>query len=313
MSTILVTGALGFIGSAVADEMERLGWSVIRVDRELPPPQDGDPVFVAANLMVPGAFDDLLGQFRPDVVLHMAAIVGRLIGDDDPRRTIEANTFMTMDAAKACGSYGATLVYASTSEVYGDTGGSDVREGSPMVIPNNLYGLTKRWGEEACHLYHPGSLQILRPSMPYGPGQPLGRGRIAINNMIWQAATRQQITVHRGAERCWCWIGDMARAVGMIIERGEVHKPGARRSTGVFNVGRDDKPVAMELVAKLACDIAGAPRDLISVVEPPKNVTPVKRLVMDKVRELGWAPLVEIEQGMRTVHDSYAQWPLPPA
>ena len=46
-----------------------------------------------------------------------------------------------------------------------------------LKIPYNLYGLTKRWGEEACQLYCPQGLKVLRLSMPFGPGLLPGKGR----------------------------------------------------------------------------------------------------------------------------------------
>ena len=45
--------------------------------------------------------------------------------------------------------------------------------------------------------------------MPYGPGCPPGRGRRAMDNMMWQAIYDMPIVTHIGSERSWCWIGDL--------------------------------------------------------------------------------------------------------
>src|SRR5262245_5094359 len=197
---ILVTGHKGFIGSHLTAELRANNHEVLGVDYAIDPSMD---------LRVPGVADTVIGDARPDVVVHLAAKVGRLFGEDNPQETIIDNAAMTAMVAKATNRYGARLVYASTSEVYGDQGAAVCDEyDGPFGLPHNIYGLSKRWGEDAAVLYAPDELVVLRFSMPYGPGLPAGRGRAAIINMLWQALRRQPIPVHVGAERSWCWIGD---------------------------------------------------------------------------------------------------------
>src|SRR2546427_620713 len=116
-------------------------------------------------------------------------------------------------------------------------------------IPHNAYGLSKRHGEEFCKLYAPNNLSIMRFSMPYGPGLPAGRGRAALVNFLYNALHLEPITVHRGSERSWCWIGDTVRGVRILLEQ-QIH--------GTFNIGRDDNARPMREVAEMACDLAGS-------------------------------------------------------
>lgn len=230
-----------------------------------------------------------LANFEPDLLVHLAAKVGRLFGEDDPLQTIRDNTLIAADIACACRDFGIRMAYASTSEVYGDRGLQGCTEDEPFVtIPHNIYGLSKRWGEEVIRLYTEDPI-IFRFSMPYGPGLPAGRGRAALINMLHQALHRQPITVHRGAERSWCYIEDTIRAVRMVVESG---------FGGPWNIGRDDNAISMLKVAEMACDIVGAPRSLIEVVDAPANQTVVKRLNTDKIRALGWKPEVDLIEGM---------------
>jgi nucleoside-diphosphate-sugar epimerase len=154
-------------------------------------------------------------------------------------------------------------------------------------------------------LYAPHGLQIIRPSMPYGPMMPVGRGCCALVNFLWWAATDQQMTVHSTGARAWCWVGDLVRAVRIAIERGEQadSAEASQRGMGIFNVGRDDNEVSMVDVARLAVEIAGGSPELVNVIDPPKAQTAVKRLSMQKVRDLGYTPEVELEQGMRWVFE----------
>lgn len=293
---ILITGACGFIGTHLSNELKsyRSGeiFEVIGVDKK-----EGD-------LLDPYTISDLLDKHHPDVVVHLAAKVGRAFGEDDLSVTVMDNAAMTAIVAKACGDRGIQLVYASTSEVYGDMGEKIARESGNCELPHNLYGLSKRWGEEAARLYAPEGLVTLRLSMPYGPGLPAGRGRAALVNFLWNALNGETLTVHKGSERSWCWVGDTAKAIRMIIQEENARYKagtfpyGTNLEQGVWNVGRDDLAVPMRVVAEMACAMTGASMDLIEMVEPPGMQTIVKRLSTDKLRRLGWLPEVELGEGM---------------
>lgn len=286
-----ITGAAGFIGQWLGDDLRNAGCEVVGCDRS-----PGPAVLDVFDLLDPSAAVEWLECYRPHVVVHLAAQVGRIFGEDDLRHTVRSNAEMTTVLAQACGELGVRMVYASTSEVYGDRGDEvcveDGARGILWKLPHNLYGLSKRWGEEACRLYCPEGLTVVRLSMPYGPGVPPGRGRRAMDTMLWQAHHRMPITVHRGAERSWCWVGDTVRGIRLALESGG----------GVFNVGRDDDPRPLREIAELACKLAGVPEDLIVEVDPPAAQTVVKRLSTDKLRALGWSPTVELEEGMERVY-----------
>lgn len=78
----------------------------------------------------------------------------------------------------------------------------------------------------------------------------------------------------------------------MVMESGD-HE--------VYNVGRDDQPLSMRHLAEMCCDLTGAPYSLIEEVDPPAMQTVVKRLSTTRLRELGWAPTVELEEGLPIV------------
>lgn len=275
---VLVTGAAGFIGGWLCAELRQAGHSVMPIDK------------VHGDLTIPGVFSRQLRNHQPDVVVHLAAQVGRLFGEDDLAHTVASNAVMTTLVANACGQAGVRLVYASTSEIYGDNGDAVCQEeDGPFSLPHNLYGVSKGWGEDACELYATDGLTVWRISMPYGPGLPAGRGRAALINFLYNALHGDPITVHRNSERSWCWIGDTVRAMRLTIESG---------AAGAWNIGRDDNAVSMREVALLACEATGASPELIVEVDAPGRQTVVKRLSTQKIRGLGWAPTVELGEGM---------------
>lgn len=280
---ILVTGAKGFLGKHLVHGLIAAGHTdTVGIDLA-----DGD-------LTDPKVCEHLIHDYAPRTVVHFAAQVGRQFCEDDAAHAIKSNVTMTHNVASMCARYGASLVHTSTSEVYGEHGNETCTEDDPLTAtPTGMYAMTKRWSEDVAREYGPADTKILRPSMPYGPGAPPGRGRRALDNFLWQAHHGMEMTVHKGAQRSWCFITDAIDAIRLVIEEG---------TAGAYNVGRNDCPVSMQHVAELACDMAGADYGLIRTIDPPARQTVVKKLADTKLRELGWAPKVELEEGMNEVY-----------
>lgn len=267
----LLTGHDGFIGTHLMERLTLDGNEVIPFDGDIRTHREW-------NLDV-------------DCVVHLAALVGRAKGEEDPQMTAWTNAIGTLNLAQACGRAGVRMVYASTSEVYGDLGEDTATEDGKMVLPHNIYGLTKRWGEEACQMYAPDDLVIWRISMPYGPGLAPG-SRAAVTVFLDHARKRETFIVHRGAKRNLCFISDLIRAMTWTINR-----------PGIWNLGVHNKEVSMRYAAELACELTGAPKSLIYVTDPPLKQTIVKRLDMSKLYSLGWVPLIDLREGMEVTLD----------
>jgi len=280
---VLITGGRGFVGSQLAMELTGRGHAVTACGRE-----DGD-------LTGAGVAERLLQRHEPDTVVHLAAAVGRAAGERDPVELARQNAGATALVARACAAAGARLAYGSSTEVYGSTGQEPATEDAPLGSPlQSLYGLSKRWGEEAARFYCP-EAWLLRISLPYGPGVVPGHGTGAIVNMLDQALHSRPIPAYRDTVRSWCWIGDTVRGAALILESGR---------GGAWNVGRDDDPRSMVEVATLACRLAGAPESLIEETDPPDLAGAAHRVSMEKLRGLGWAPEIALEQGLRATLDS---------
>jgi nucleoside-diphosphate-sugar epimerase len=262
---VLVTGGRGFLGGHVVGAFRAAGHEAVPLGRS-----DGD-------LAEPGVARRLLGEHRPDVVVHLAASVGRVAAERDPVESIRQNAGVSALVARACACGDVPLVHGSTTEVY---------------APATVYALSKRWSEDIVLHYRPDAA-LLRFSWPYGPGVLPGQGRGAIPNMLDQALRGQPIVVHRGSARSWCWAGDAARAVVAVAVDGR---------GGPWDVGRDDDPVPMLELARLVCRLTGAPEGLIEEVEaPPGGVS--QALDTERLRDLGWRPEVDLEQGLRATLD----------
>lgn len=272
---ILMTGADGFVGSWLAEHLQAAGHDVKHARLPTYDVERHEARWFEL-------FDEIA---QPDLVLHLAAIVGREAGERHLPATAAVNAGGTALLARAARRAAVPqFCYVSSSE-------------APLGL--NMYGLSKLWGEQAAQLYFPGC-QIIRLYMPYGPGHPPGRGRAALTNFLWAAARREPLTVHAGASRPWCWIGDTVRGMRLVLEDGR---------GGIWNVGRSDNERSMLEVAELACDLTGAPRDLIELFDLPRGYAAAKHPDTTALLNLGWRPEVELGEGMaRTLAWLRTRW-----
>jgi nucleoside-diphosphate-sugar epimerase len=276
---VLVTGASGFVGRSLVEELRHgeRSYEVHALERS-----DGD-------LAEPGVAESAVAG--EEVVVHAAARIGVARCEEEPLLALRSNVLATTLVARACAANGARLAYVSTADVYGAVAAAD--EETPPA-PRSLYALTKWWGEQTARLYAPERLLVLRIANPYGPGVETAQGKGALPTMLQQAERGERIPAFRGEARSWCWIGDVARAVRLVLESGE---------DGVFNIGSDADPLPLTDAARLACEVAGASPELVDEVDPsPGRVTP--RIGVERLRALGWRPEVGLEEGMRLLLES---------
>ena len=281
---VLVTGASGFVGRALVEELRHgeRSYEVHALERS------------AGDLAEPGVAHAALAEAQPDTVVHAAARIGVVRCEEEPLLALRSNVLATTLVARACAAHGTRLAYVSTADVYG---AAPVADEGIAPAPASLYALTKWWGEQAARLYAPERLLVLRIANPYGPGVETGQGKGALPTMLQQAERGERIPAFRGEARSWCWIGDVARAVRLVLESGE---------DGVFNIGSDADPLSLTDAARIACEVAGASPELVDEVEPPPGrVTP--RIGVERLRALGWRPEVGLEEGLRLLLESSRQ------
>jgi UDP-glucose 4-epimerase len=228
---IIVTGALGHIGSALIRALPNrfAGAEILMIDN-------------MATLRYPSLFDlPVHGRYRfieADVrsidlrplfegahsVVHLAATTDAAGSVENPAATEANNYNATAKVAAACSETGSRLIHLSSTSVYG-TQSETVSEDCPAddLKPQSPYAESKLKEENLLRSLHNSGLKSLvcRFGTIFGPS-PGMRFHTAVNKFCWQAVMRQPLTVWRTAydqKRPYLDLRDAVRAVTHIIER----------------------------------------------------------------------------------------------
>ena len=286
---IVVTGSEGVIGQSLVPRLLAEGHQVLRFDKRISPVQCD----VTSYVFVKSAFV----AFNPDVVIHMAAQVGRITGEEMPHTSVDSNMMGTLNVVLACIETGARLINFSTSEVYGHNS----IFGTPDILEQNgMYGLTKLAAEGIVkHYVSLGKLKAVsvRPFMVYGPHEvPNGVYRSAVSNFIDAAMNGSTFYAHNGCVRSWCFADDFVDGLMLLLD----YEPDGYEA---ISIGTDEYR-SMEECGRIVLDVVG--NGAMTVVDPPEFlVSCVKQADFSKIQSLGFSPKVSLEEGVKRTYAAF--------
>jgi dTDP-4-dehydrorhamnose reductase len=152
---LLVTGASGFLGGAVAVAAREAGWEVVGTALT----HSG---WIALDVRDAAAVDGVVGEVAPDAIIHTAY---RQHGDE----AMAVNATGAGHVAAAAATAGARLVHVSSDAIFAGDGDRALREGD-VVAPVTVYGATKAAGEVAVQVANPDALMVRTSLLIGGPG-----------------------------------------------------------------------------------------------------------------------------------------------
>jgi UDP-glucose 4-epimerase len=242
---IAITGGAGFLGAAAALRLAADGHDVLALDKGEPPPTAG-VAFCACDVAEQADVVAALSEFRPDAVIHLAALL-TLDARADIVAATRVNALGTAHVFAAARDTGARrIVYASSVAALGD---AETAPGDAAVPrPASVYGATKAFGEHLARAFAEDSPELtlvgLRFGSVYGPGR--ARGWRAIQRLVEQALDGATELVYPDFPEPidWTWIGDAAE----VTARAAMAAASGHR---VFNVV-GDKRLMREAAAHLA-------------------------------------------------------------
>jgi nucleoside-diphosphate-sugar epimerase len=314
--TILVTGATGFLGSALVTELLRQKQPVHILARDVKKAREQ---FGEAVTIIPGEITEAKHvQQAVDGATVIYHLVGRLYHPSVPtelyRRTHVEGTRILLDACKGQNQL-QRIVHCSTTGVFGVTGKTPASEDA-LYAPTNPYEATKLEGEQlALKAYQEDGLPIsvIRPGLVYGPGDIHLLGFfVSIKKGLFRVINGGKAELHP------VYIDDMTAAFLLCAERpealGRSYNIAGERAVTIqelgtaiaHSLGRELPKGSIPLwLANLASDIFTMVPG-IQGEKAPLTRSRVKFLTNSRVydirrakAELGYAPRVDLEQGMK--------------
>jgi nucleoside-diphosphate-sugar epimerase len=306
MAKVLVTGAGGFVGSNLVDSLLSDGHEVFGIDNFC----TGNPANIA-HLTDDKNFTFIeqdiiagLGDFeslRFDQIFHMASPASPPRYMELAIETMHVNTTATEMLLQHATKHGARLLFASTSEIYGDPHEHPQREsywGNVNPIgPRSIYDEAKRFGETLLSHYHRSEntdTVIVRIFNTYGPRMDPDDGRV-VSSFIRDGIKGKPFQVFGDGKqtRSFCFVSDLVAGLRAAMDSG---------ITGPVNLGNPNEFTLLELAKKVGSVLGMEPvlefKDL--PVDDPKQRQPD---ISYAKSELNWEPKIQLAEGLKLTAD----------
>ncbi|MCB0975263.1 MAG: SDR family oxidoreductase [Actinobacteria bacterium] len=298
VSTVVITGGAGFLGSHLCEMFVARGDNVVVVDNlstgsidNIAPLLGAGVEFIAHDATVPM---NVPGEV--DAVLHFASPASPKDYLQMPIETLQVGSVGTQNALDLASANDARFLLASTSEVYGDPQVHPQPETywghvSPTG-PRGVYDEAKRFAEAmtlAYHRYHGLDVRIARIFNTYGPRMRPEDGRV-VSNFIRQALAGEPLTVYGAGDqtRSFGYVTDTASGLIALLDSEYV---------GPVNIGNPGEFTVLEL-AEHVLRFTGSDSKIIHEPLPIDDPTR-RRPDITLAREvLGWEPQVSLADGI---------------
>ena len=333
MAKVLITGAAGFIGSHLAQQLLSRGDTVVGLDNlndyysvELKTARlarlEGQPGFTFAHLDLAAraGMEALFAAQGFDRVVNLAAQAGVRYSLTNPHAYVESNIVGFTNILEGCRHHEVGhLVYASSSSVYGANTSMPFGVHDNVDHPLSLYAASKKANELMAHTYsHLYGLPTtgLRFFTVYGPW---GRPDMALFLFTKAILEGKPIDVfnHGRMRRDFTYVDDIVEGVVRVMDRvaepnrdwsGDAPDPGTSRAPyRLYNIGNNQPVELMHMIATLE-ECLGKTAEKNMLPMQPGDVPATYADVDDLVRDVGFKPATPIEVGVRRFVDWYRSY-----
>jgi UDP-glucose 4-epimerase len=304
MGSYVVTGAAGFIGSAVVDRLLAEGAQVVGIDNL----STGKLAFlesaratgrfelVTKDLLEP---DALSGLLSPDTtaVFHLAANADVRLGPEHPRRDFEQNAIVTWNVLDAMRRAGARhITFASTGSVYGEAKVFPTPEACPFPVQTSLYGASKLAAEGLIQAYAESfGMRATIFRFVSIVGERYGHGHVLdFTAQLVRDPSRLRVLGNGKQRKSYLYIGDCIDAMLVALCAANASR------VEVYNLGTNEYVSVDDSIAVICEELGVSPeREYTGGERGWVGDNPFIFLDCTKIRGLGWSPRLSIRDGVR--------------
>jgi dTDP-4-dehydrorhamnose reductase len=276
MKTLFVTGASGFLGWNVCRAAVAAGWDVYGAYLSHPLSIDNAKT-VQCDLVDGAAVERVLGELRPNAVIHCAAMPDPNVCELNPDDSYRVNVMASVGLARACAAGRIALVFTSTDLVF-DGERAPYRE-TDAVGPVSTYGKHKVEAEKAMQQAHP-AITICRVPVMFGDAGPCSKSFIQPQIV----ALRQGKQVKYFSDEFRTPVSGKTAASGLLLcidKPGETFHLGGRQRVSRYEFG-------LLLCRALRADASLAVPTLLKEYKGPARRARDVSLTSDKAYAIGY-------------------------
>jgi dTDP-glucose 4,6-dehydratase len=308
MKKAVVAGGAGFVGSHLCDLLLEKGMQVICVDNLITGRKSNISHLIGNKnfkFLEVDISKDEIPETGIDYIFHLASPASPVDYQKNPEETALVNSVGTRNLLILADKNKARLLFASTSEIYGDPLEHPQKEtywgNVNSYGPRSCYDESKRFGEALIYIYihkYDVDARIVRIFNTYGPRMQKNDGRV-VSNFINQALENRPLTIYGDGTqtRSFCYVSDLVEAIVKVIL-----KDGLKGE--VFNLGNPGEYTMLELAEKIK-HLMDSKSEI--VFKPlPKDDPKKRRPDISKAKAiLGWEPKVLVDEGLGKTIEYY--------
>lgn len=308
---VLVTGAAGFLGSFLSDELLEHGYEVVGIDnffrgkKEYLPDNKNFTFYKIDLVNEKEKINEINKKEKPEMIFHYAAINGTKYFYDIPYQVINNNVRMTQNILYACkNSTVKKIIYASSSEIYGEPLKVPTSETHPILLNIHTDRDSYASSKAICDFYvklfskeNKIDFIILRIFNTYGPRMDTSEYGQVIPEFIKKMYKDKEFTIigDGSQTRSFCYVEDHTRLVRKLAESVK---------NEIVNIGNTDE-ITIKKLAEYIHKIVN--KEFKPKLLPPREYDHKRRCPdISKLKKLiGDQPRIILEQGIKKTIEAY--------